>query len=260
MRYLRLYGWIVSLSIRRTLAFRANFVAETLVSVINVVASLIVIRTVFQVSESLQGWTQGEATVLLGLYLMGSGLLGACVEPNLRWFRDQIQDGQLDEVLLRPASSAFLASLGTCAPLVLSQSLAGVAVFAAGLTMLDRPPTLPSSVLATVLFAAGCLSIWAVRLIMASLAFWAPAAQPDVGFRALWEFGRYPSTMYATPIRIALTWVIPVALVATLPAQVLAGNARGEATAAGVITCTMMVVGARLVWLSGLRRYASATS
>lgn len=260
MRYLRLYALIVSLSIRRTLAFRANLAAETLVSVINVVASLVIVRSVFWVAGSLDGWTSGEAIVLLGLYLTGSGLLGACVEPNLRWFRDQILQGQLDEILLRPASSAFLASLGTCAPLALSQSLAGIIVFASGLAALEGTPNLGAFLLATGLFAAGCLAIWAIRLMLASLAFWAPSAQPDVGFRALWEFGRYPSTLYARPVRFALTYLVPVALVATVPTQVLAGAGGWLEIATSVIVCGAMGVAARWVWLAGLRRYTSATS
>lgn len=260
MRYLRLYALIVSLSIRRALAFRANLAAETLVSVINIVASLVIVRSVFWVSGSLAGWTSGEALTLLGLYLIGSGLLGACVEPNLRWFRDQILQGQLDEVLLRPLSSAFLASLGTCAPLALSQSLAGIIVFAYGLATLEGRPTVPALLLAAGLFAAGCLSIWAMRLLLASLAFWAPSAQPDVGFRALWEFGRYPSTLYGRPVRFALTYVVPVALVATIPTQVLAGSAGWQAIATTVIVCGAMLLAARWVWLAGLRRYSSATS
>jgi len=259
-RYLRLYAAIVSLSLRRSFAFRANLVAETLVSVINVAASLAILRSVFWIADSLHGWSDGEATVLLGLYLIASGLLGACIEPNLRWFRDQILQGQLDDILVRPASSAFLASLGTCSPFPLSQALAGIAVLALGLRALDATPSPPNAVLAGMLFATGCLSIWAIRLILASLAFWAPSAQPDVGFRALWEFGRYPVSVYARPVRLALTCVVPVALVATIPTQILAGRLGWTGIGIAILVCGVMVAAARRVWLAGLRRYTSATS
>lgn len=260
MRYLTLYAAIVSVSIRRSLAFRANLAAETLVSVINVIASLVIVRSVFWVSGSLNGWSDGEVVILLGFYIVGSGFLGACVEPNLRGFRDQILLGHLDDVLLRPASSMFFASLGTCAPLALSQSIAGVLVLLLGLNMREGPPSAIAFILALGLFAVGCFSVWAVRLILASLAFWAPSAQPDVGFRAIWEFGRYPSTMYARTVRLALTIVVPVALVATVPTQAVAGNIGWAAIATTIGVCSVTVVTARWVWMAGLRRYTSATS
>lgn len=257
---LALYGAILSVSIRRAFAFRANLIAETLVSVLNVIASLAIVRSVFWVSGSVHGWTGGDAIVLLGFYLMGSGLIGACVEPNLRWFRDRILLGDLDEVLLRPVSSMALASLGTCAPFVLSQAVAGVGVVLLGLTRLPAPPSAGGSVLALVLFGAGCLTIWAVRLVLASLAFWAPSAQPDVGFRALWEFGRYPVSIYARPIQMVLTVLVPVALVATVPAQAITGRIGPTAIATTVTVCAASVLTARWVWRAGLRRYTSATS
>jgi ABC-2 type transport system permease protein len=260
IRYPALYTEILSRSLRSAFAFRANLAAEVLASVINVVSSLAIVRSVFWIAGSLQGWSQGEATALLGCYLIGSGVLGACVEPNLREFREQIVRGDLDETLLRPVSSAFLVSLGSCAPFVLSQAVAGAIVLVMGLRGLERMPTLPAFLLAASLFLTGCLAVWAIRLMLASLAFWAPAAQPEVGFRAFWEFGRYPGTVYVRPLRLILTCIVPVALVTTVPAQVLSGEAGWRTIGTALLVCGVLMATTRLVWRAGLRRYTSATS
>lgn len=259
-RYITLYAAILSLSVRRTFAFRANLIAETLVSVINVIASLVVVRSVFWISESLAGWSDGEVIVLLGFYLMGSGLLVACVEPNLSGFRDTILRGQLDDVLLRPASSMMVASLGACSPLVLSQTVAGIGVLLFGVFRLPHTPSAIDIILALALFTVGCVAIWAVRLMVASLAFWAPSAQPDVGFRALWEFGRYPISMYARPIQLSLTILVPVALVANVPAQAMVGTAGIEYIVSTAALSGVSIWAASAMWHAGLRRYTSATS
>ena len=260
MRYVTLYVAIVSMSLRRAFAFRANLVAESMVTVVNVAMSLVILQSISLIAGSLGGWSFSEATLVLGLYLVASGLQWACVEPNLAWFRQQVTDGQLDDILLRPVSAIFLVSLGTCSPLALTQSLVGIAILATGVLHHGSLPPLQNLLLAVALFAAGSVCIWAIRLILASLAFWAPSVQPDVGFKAVWEFGRYPVTVYQRPVRLALTYGIPMALVATFPTRALAGELGWEPAARAFLICVAIVFLARQIWLAGLRRYTSATS
>lgn len=260
MRYVRLTAMIVSVSLRRALAFRANLAAESLVSVVSVTTSLAILQSIYQVAGSLGGWSRAEATLLLGLYLVASGLMWACIEPNLGWFRNQITQGQLDDVLLRPVSSMYLASLGSCSPLALTQAVLGLVLLAAGVVERGVVPSLPDVILAGAMFAAGCVSIWAIRLLLASLAFWAPGVQPDVGFKAVWEFGRYPVTVYQRPVRLILTYAIPLAVVATIPTRALTGELGWEAACGAIVSGAIVVIAARWVWRAGLRQYTSATS
>jgi ABC-2 type transport system permease protein len=256
----KLFVAIVSLSVRRAIAFRANLVAEALVSLVNVVASLVILRSISAVAGTLGGWSHDELTILIGFYLIASGLLWACVEPNLGWFREQVLKGHLDEILLSPVSGLFLATLGSCSPLALGQSIAGIVVLAIGVNKRQELPSISNLLAALGLFLTGWLCIWSVKVILASLTFWAPSLQPDVGFRAMWEFGRYPVTIYARPVRLLFTYAVPIAVIATLPTNALTGSLTWEA-AAGAVTVSAVALGiARSVWTAGLRRYTSATS
>jgi hypothetical protein len=71
------------------------------------------------------------------------------------------------------------------------------------------------------IFIVGLVMIWASRLLLAVVVFWAPQVELDVLSSALWQCGRYPVQIYRQPIRFALTYILPLAYIATMPAYVL---------------------------------------
>src|SRR5689334_2783810 len=110
MRLLRLFAAIVSLSLRRELAFRANLLFQLLLTATTIASGLAALAIVFTQTRTLGGWTVGEAIVLLGTYQIVSGVLATFIEPNVVWFAEQVKSGKLDELLLKPAPSIFLVS------------------------------------------------------------------------------------------------------------------------------------------------------
>ena len=66
MRLLRLMGAIVSLSVRRGLAFRTNLVFEVAAIALDLSAGVVTLWVIFSQTDDLGGWGAGEAVVLLG--------------------------------------------------------------------------------------------------------------------------------------------------------------------------------------------------
>jgi ABC-2 type transport system permease protein len=256
----RLFVTIFSMSLRRAFAYRANLVSEFLVTLTAIGASLAVLDIIFSNTGTLGGWSQAEAIALLGTFQMATGILWTFIEPNVAWFRNQVTDGLLDDTLLKPVPSIFLASLGTCAPLWLAHVVTGLAVLVFGTLQFEHAPDITSLLAWLVLFGSGMVIVWASRVFLASLAFWAPSFQPEVLYKAMWEFGRYPVSVYRHPIRFALTWVLPVAAIATIPTRALAEGGSLATIGATLLVALISVVTLLKVWHAGLRRYTSATS
>lgn len=273
-------GRVVRLSIQQVAAHRANLVFEAVLTLVRLTAAVAAVWAVFEQVDTLAGWTLGGAVILLGTYQIVTGLLDAFIEPNLSFFGDKVRQGTVDDILLLPVPSMFMASLGTCSPWALLRAGLGaviVAVGAAGLGVTVNPSSVP---LYLVQLGAGLVVAWAYRLALASASFWAPGAELSVLYNAGWQLGRYPVDVYPTPIRHLLTYVVPVAFVATYPARALVGwsgaagrvadavaGAVGSAgaalvgsAAASIVAATISMVLAGLVWRAGLRRYTSATS
>lgn len=260
MKLVRVFAATFSVSLRRSLAFRTNLVFEVLATLLVVASTLAALGIVFSRAETLGGWTAAEATVLLGTYQIVSGLLWTFIEPNLLWFRGQVVDGKLDDILLQPVPSIYLASLGSCAPLGLLHVVTGFGILAYGVGSLAVTPT-SGDLLAWLLMLGAAVAVtWASRVLLACLAFWTPAVEPSVLYSAVWQFGRYPVSMYRQPIRFTLTWVVPLALVATLPARMLTRDAEPLPLLAGLGAAIGAVAVVNVIWQAGLRRYTSATS
>jgi ABC-2 type transport system permease protein len=248
------------MSVRRSVTFRADLLFEFVVAVVAGAASLAALGVVYTRTDDLGGWSAGEAIVLLGTFQIVSGLRAAFIEPNLQWFGEQVKNGEFDALLVQPAPAILLASLGTYAPLALLQVALGFGVVGYGLSQAAVGVTLTGVFAWLVLVVTATMITWATRVLFASVVFWALGLSLDVVYEAVWQFGRYPVQLYATPLRLLLSYGFPVALVATVPAEVLARGGGLVAVPVALAVAAGACAIALCVWRSGLRRYTSATS
>ena len=216
LRLLRLLGGIMSIALQRELAYRTNLVFEALMTATRIAAGVAALTIVYTHVQTLAGWRLEEAIVLLGAYHVVSGLLETFIEPNLAWFAGKVYRGELDDMLLQPVPSLFMVSLGTCQPWSLAQVVMGCLIMAGGVWGLGERLTISGVLACVFMLCAGVVITWASRVLLASLAFWTTGFEPSVLYSAFWQLGRYPTTIYPTLVRWLLTYVIPVALVATI--------------------------------------------
>jgi ABC-2 type transport system permease protein len=259
-RGLRLLRAIFVSSLQRDLTYRAELVADATFTALTTAGTLVTLAAVYRYVGQLAGRSPGEAVVIVGTFLVVNGLLLAFVEPNLELFATtQILRGGLDEILLKPASSLFLASLGKARPRALVDVVVGVGVAAVGAGM-DDGVSAAGVGLWLLLVGVGFAVAWSLRVLLAVGAFWAPGLETGVFFLSLWQLGRFPVSVYAPWLRILLTYALPLALVASVPARAMTGHVSLIVMfGAGAVAAACVLV-VRLAWGAGLRRYTSATS
>jgi ABC-2 type transport system permease protein len=168
--------------------------------------------------------------------------------------------GELDDLLLRPVPSLYLASLGTCRPWAFSEVVLGMAIVAIGAMQIGGSLTAAGALAALMLLAAGAVLAWASRVLLACLAFWAPGFELEVLYSAVWQLGRYPVNIYHPAIRWLLTYVVPMAFIAAVPARALTRGADPMLLIGGLAAAGAAAWVAQRAWQAGLRRYTSATS
>ncbi|NUR98640.1 MAG: hypothetical protein HOV67_25720 [Kribbellaceae bacterium] len=259
VKLLRLLGAGFSMSLRRSIAFRVNLVFDVLLAFTGLGTAIAAVLIVFTRADTLAGWSKAQFLVLIGTYQLITGLRTTFIDPNLSWFPDNgIRNGKLDAYLLQPASSLFLSSLSLSSPLQLIQVVLGLGVLGWGIA--DHVPTVGGVASWVLLVVAGVVVTWALSVLLACLAFWAPKLQLDVFYHSAWQLGRYPTDVFARPLRILLTYVFPMALIASVPATALVRGPQPGVLLAGVAAAGGSAALAVLVWRAGLRRYSGATS
>jgi len=260
IKHVLLFRRVFAVSLQRQLAHRANLAFDAMMTAVGLASGLLALIAVFSRVETLAGWTLGGMIVLLGTYQFISGMIAAFVTPNLAFFQPKVTNGEIDEVLLKPVSSLFLVSLGTCYPWALVQSLLGLATVAAGVSFVDVALTATGLLAYVLLLLVGLLVGWASRVLLACAAFWAPGAEPSIIYDAFWELGRYPLSIYHSIVQRLLTFVVPVAFISTLPAQALVSGMGPTLFVGSLAASVIYVLLARVAWQRALRRYTSATS
>lgn len=250
-----------SMSLRRNLAFRTNLFFDVAVYVSWLVAEVATILLIFTRTDQLAGWTRAETLVLAGTFQLLSGAKATFLDPNLSWFPGRgIREGNLDMYLLQPAPSLFLTSFSSAAPLALVQAGLGLGVVVVGVGSSGQTPGVAGVAAWLVLLVVGATLTWALGVLLACLAFWAPRLELEVLYGAAWQLGRYPVDVYRRPVRMLLTYVVPLALIASLPASVLLRDPSPAVVLTSVVAGVVAVFVAGRVWRLGLRRYTGATS
>jgi ABC-2 type transport system permease protein len=106
----------------------------------------------------------------------------------------------------------------------------------------------------------GMLILYSILLIFAGLVFWSPGFLFTWVFDGIFQMARYPVGVYPDWVRLILTWVIPVGLITTVPAQVLSGDLSVWHLMGAVLFAVALFLVGTAVFRIGLRRYASASS
>ena len=245
------------LSFKRALAFRANLVFGSLMALATTAAAVVTVIVIYTQVDVLAGWSRGEVLVVVGCYQLLSGVLSTFIEPNVMWFDSRVRSGELDEILLKPVPSLYLATLGMQAPLGLAGIFFGLLVIGIGL---PGHFDLVNLLTGTATLLSALVLLWATRVLIMLVSLWVPSLTLDVMYDALWQFGRYPVTIYKQPVRTVLTSVIPIGLMTTSPAIALTRGLElpllALAVGAGLGSCSLVI----WLWSRSLRRYTSATS
>ena len=79
-------------------------------------------------------------------------------------------------------------------------------------------------------------------------------------FTGMYRAGQYPTTVYPRWLRLVLTFLIPIGLAVTTPAQSLTGRLTWLRLLALVGFVAALAVVTRVVWKLGTRRYSGASA
>jgi viologen exporter family transport system permease protein len=263
MVYLRLVRSFARASAQNELAYRANFWISLLSAALNLGTGVLGIVVLFGQVETVQGWTLASTLALLGVYLIVGALRALFIGPSLdalAGMDGEIWTGTFDFTLLRPVNVQFLASLRYWRPLALIDLALGLGVLGIAVARLGQTLTAAHLALFLVTLGAGVTVLYAVLLAFTALVLWSPGFFFTWAFDAIFQMARYPVGLYPGWLRLVLTWVVPVGIMTTVPAQALTGELPAGMLVGSLALAIVLLAGASALFRGGLRRYASASS
>ena len=258
-RYWQVLRLFWGTAIAAELEYRINFLIAALSSLGGLAGSLFGLTLFYRTGYRFQNWSWAEALLVLGMFTLLQGFSATMLIPNLNKIVNQVQEGTLDFVLLKPISSQFWLSTRTISPWGVPDLVFGLIIIFYGGTrlglritdyLLGLPPLIFGAIsLYSLWFMLGATSIWFVKIYNVT----------DV-LRGLLEAGRFPVVAYPMAYRIFFTFIIPVAFLTTVPARAMLQDHQSIWLLGSAVLAVALLFIANRFWRFALQFYTSASS
>jgi ABC-2 type transport system permease protein len=263
-RALRLAALFARVSIQNVAAYRFDMFMRIAVSLMHMASELLVVWTIFHNTPQVRGWQWQHMLVLIGVYRMVAGGLRISILPNMHKLLEDIQQGTLDFVLLRPVNAQLLVSIREIIVYRVVDVILGLIVCIIGCVKLHGTVSPINLAMFVGVIAAGYVIVYGIWLMLATLCFWFVRIQNiEMVFWNVFEAGRYPITIYPDWLRWMLTYVLPLAFITMIPAATFVGDESKMPTAAlgwAILLAAGTFFVSQRFWRFGLRHYSGASA
>ncbi|MGD2109948.1 MAG: ABC-2 family transporter protein [Phycisphaerae bacterium] len=252
-------------SLIREMTFRGHFLVNAASELMWVALLLIFINVIFSKTSNVRGWTEHQYLFLAGTHMLVTSFFEALFFGNCWRISELVRTGDLDFVLVRPANAQFLLSFERLDLSPLANVPVAVAICIYALVRQGETVTATKVGLFVLLVAGGVLILYSLLFMFATTSVWLIR---QTGVDMLWFYAvslaRYPAEIYKRfaggVLWFALVFVVPVLMVANLPANVM------TRTFKPFMVCYVLAAGVTLLLISSLvfrlalRWYRSASS
>jgi ABC-2 type transport system permease protein len=262
-RYIEIYRIMLRNSLIREMSFKANFLLWMLVEVLWFCGQIVFFSIIFGNVDQIGDWSKWEVVLLVGTHQIIAQLFQAFFFMNVSNIPELVRTGKLDTLLALPIDSQFAVSTKQFGLDSIVNALIGGIVVIVSLANLNITPTVGTVLLYIVALGFGVTIHYAIMLALAAVSFWIVRAQGLVyGYFNFLQVARYPDAIFPRMFRFIFSWIVPVIIVANIPARLLIKPLEqpGWLMFHLVVAGSAALLMSRVFWRFALRRYSSASS
>lgn len=260
MKYLRVYKVFFHNAVSRESQYRLNAWLNTLFNFVWLGVMFIMMRVLFEHTDSIGGWTK-EAAILLMLTWTIADELQIIFFNNIVNIPNTIVEGNLDLYITKPINTLFAICTKQIYLHIALRLLIDLIVLAGFIFYSAVPVSLLHATLGGILLLCGTIIIASFTLIINTFSFWFERIDNinDAWFTVI-NIGSYPLSVLPKTMRILFLTLVPIGFSAYVPIGVFTGQLSPVWTLyAFGATLTIGTV-AVLFWNIAIRKYASASS
>lgn len=262
-RYLEIYWIMMRNSLIREMSFKANFILWMFVELLWFAGQMVFINVLFLYVDKIGDWSKWEVVLLVGTHQLIGQIFQAFFYVNVANLPELVRTGKLDFMLLLPVDSQFAVSTRQFGLDNVVNAFIGIAIVIFSLVKLGVVPGVWQALLYLAAIALGVAIHYSIMFFLATISFWIVRAQGLIhGYYNLFNIARYPDAVFHGLFKIIFSWVIPVIIVANVPARILMRSFGQPALLFLQLGAAAFFVAAaaRMLWRSALKRYSSASS
>ncbi|OGL64546.1 hypothetical protein A3B21_03595 [Candidatus Uhrbacteria bacterium RIFCSPLOWO2_01_FULL_47_24] len=256
-RYFRIFAVLARYNFIHQTTYRPSFFFAIFGKVLRLVLFLAFADAIFRNVPEIAGWTLERIPFLILTLFVLEFLAGVGFHRNLLFFLyELLYEGKYDYILTRPVSPVFLTSFRVI-------DFFDILPLFGTLTMLIWYIVVAHTPLLTVfgyviLIGAAYFILFGFALILSAINFWT-LIQTGVGrlYESIGRLNRFPLDVLPKFWRVALFYVVPVAVAGNIPAKFLIGTWSWWQLLYIVVFAIVIFVVAVKFWYRALRHYSS---
>jgi len=241
--------------------YRWDFLVQGVLSVVWNALGIVPLYVALHGRPPVAGWSYEQVLVVVGWFTLLKAVLDGAVNPSLTAVVEHIRKGTLDFVLMKPADAQFLVSTAKFEPWRVADLLAGAGILVWAFHLMGTTPRALHMLVSAALLAVAVAVLYSIWIVVVAAAFWVVRLDNlSYLLSSLLDFGRWPVSIFKGFVRFLFTFIIPIALMTTYPAEALLGRLAARTAAFGVLGSIGFALVGRWVWTRAIGRYTSASS
>ncbi len=175
-------------------------------------------------------------------------------------FRNYVVNGEIDYFLIRPVIPLFKFLFGGADVLDLPLFFVSIGLLIISVIQIGNI-TMEGISLYILLLVNSFVIVTALNILILSVGILTTEVDNTLFlYRDLISMGRVPINLYKSPLRGIITFIIPIGLMITFPAQAAFGTLLPQLVIVSLVIGIFFFVFASFSWRFSLRRYSSASS
>ncbi len=263
-RYLEIYSILLRNSLIREMSFKANFLLWIVVELLWFLGQIVFIEVLFQYVHAIGDWTKWQVVLLVGTHQLISQIFQAFFYVNVANIPELVRTGRMDFMLMLPVDTQFAVSTRQFGLDNVINGGVSLAIVGLALAKLGLHPSVAQGLLYAMALAFGVAVHYSILFALSTLSFWIVRAQGLIfGYYNLFSIARYPDVIFRGAFKFVFSWIVPIILVANVPARLLMGAFSGGITLPLLqlaLAALFVLASSRVLWKIALARYTSASS
>ncbi len=259
LKYARIWGRLAQMSLMNQLSTKMASLGFLLGKLMRFGFFLVFIIAIFRHAKTLSGYSL-EQTVFFFLTFNLIDIAAQFLFRGMYGVRTIVENGDFDYYLSQPLDPLFRIAIHMTDFLDLLSLVPVLAMLAYSGARLPGA-SWGGAALYFLLIGSGIAIATAMHIAVAGVAVWTQELENTIWvYRDLMTFGRFPVDIYSGPVRWVLTFVIPIAVIVSFPAQAMMGRLAPIWVAYSLCLAAASLAASLAFWRLAVRNYTSVSS
>jgi ABC-2 type transport system permease protein len=261
LRYLRIYLAFVRNCAVREMEFRTDLVLFSVSNVLTSALLVLMMAFLFARTREIAGWTAERVVLVTGTQIIVTAMLDFLFFKNMSMLSRYVNRGELDMVLVKPLNSQFLVSLRYVDFSQLPSMVVGAAYVIGAVQRAGIAVTPLSIALYLALLGIAVVMFYSLWFLTVTLVLYVGRINNiQYLIYPLIEQARLPTDVFRGPLRLAFSFILPIAFVATVPAKALSGLLEPGTLLYGLAFAAVTLGLSVWFWNFSLKQYSGASA